>query len=169
MKQITASGVKLGPYQTVVVDGDRYIVNGAAVVPFAALPNGHQVEDWVQPPVDLSPFKAAKNTEINDARMTANRGTFTHAGKVFSCDELSRSDIDGVNGYAALIGDLPPGWPGAWKAADNSYHPIADIPAWGAFYAAMVATGNANFAKSQALKAQLAAATTVEQINAIQW
>lgn len=121
------------------------------------------------PSFTIEGFRAAKNAEINAARLAANRGTFTHAGKVFACDELSRSDIDGVNGYVTLFGALPADWPGAWKSVDNSYAPIATLADWKAFYASMVAAGNDNFAKAQALKAQLAAATTIEQVQAISW
>lgn len=117
----------------------------------------------------LEHAKARKNAEINAARLQANRTSFTHAGKSFACDELSRSDIDGTNGYVTLHSALPDGWPGGWKAIDNSYLPIPDVPAWTAFYTAMFAAGNANFAHAQALKAQLEAATTVEQVNAIRW
>lgn len=121
------------------------------------------------PEPTIGALKAAKNSEINQARATANTSTFTHDGKAFSCDALSRSDIDGVNGYVALYGTLPPTFPGAWKAADNSYYPIADVAAWKAFYASMVATGSANYIHAQELKAQLTAATTTEAVAAIVW
>lgn len=88
---------------------------------------------------------------------------------MISCDQLSRSDIDGVNGYVALNGALPPSWPGAWKAVDNTLLTISDVAGWGAFYGSMVATGSANFAHSQTLKAALAAATTAAEIAAIVW
>lgn len=114
-------------------------------------------------------LKAVKNAEINAARAAANTGTFDHVGKTFSCDALSRGDIDGVNGEVALTGALPQGFPGAWKAADNSYLPITDVPAWTAFYRAMVSQGAANFAHAQQLKAQLAAASTPEAVAAIAW
>lgn len=117
----------------------------------------------------LDEIKAAKNSEINAARLAANRGTFTHSGKTFACDELSRSDIDGVNGIVALIDALPPSWPGAWKAADNSYLAIATVGEWTAFYAAMVAQGTTNFVHAQSLKAALAAATTPGEVAAIHW
>lgn len=114
-------------------------------------------------------IKAAKNTEINLARAAANTGTFIHDGKAFACDALSRGDIDGVNGEVALTGALPQDFPGAWKALDNTFLPIADVAAWTAFYRAMVAQGAANFAHAQQLKAQLAAATTPEAVAAIVW
>lgn len=121
------------------------------------------------PAPTLDELKAAKNSEINQARATANASTFTHDAKVFSCDALSRGDIDGVNGYVAIFAALPPTFPGAWKAADNSYYPIADVAAWKSFFASMVATGAANFNHAQELKAQLAAATTPAAVAAIVW
>lgn len=130
-------------------------------------------EGWpllADPPAPtLDELKTAKNAEINQARATANASTFTHDTKVFSCDALSRGDIDGVNGYVAIFAALPPTFPGPWKAADNSYYPIADVAAWKSFYASMVATGAANFIHAQELKAQLAAATVPEEVAAIVW
>lgn len=122
-----------------------------------------------QAAANLAQAKAVKNAWINTSRLAANRGAFTHGGKSFACDELSRSDIDGITSFVTLAGSLPPGWPGAWKAVDNTYLPITSVAEWTAFVASMVSAGNANFAKAQALKAQLAAATTSEQINAIVW
>lgn len=117
----------------------------------------------------LEKAKASKNAAINAARMSANTSSFTHAGKAFSCDRLSRSDIDGVNGLVSIINSLPPGWPGAWKAVDNTYHLIPDVTAWVAFYGAMVATGTAHFAHSQALKALLVNAGTPAEVAEIHW
>jgi hypothetical protein len=119
--------------------------------------------------VTLEDAKTAKNAEINAARADANSRTFHHDGREFACDALSRSDIDGINGYVALNGGFPEQFPGAWKAVDNSYYPLPGIASWKAFYAAMVATGAANFAHAQNLKAQLASATTVEEVEAIAW
>ncbi|MDP3225827.1 MAG: DUF4376 domain-containing protein [Rubrivivax sp.] len=117
----------------------------------------------------LASLKAAKNAEINAARLAANFTTFPHADKVFSCDALSRSDIDGTNGVITLMGGFPPNWPGGWKAVDNTYVQITTREQWEAFYLSMCATGAANFAHSQTLKATLAAATTAEQVAAITW
>jgi len=121
------------------------------------------------PVVPLAELKAAKNAEINAARLAANFSTFTHAGKQIACDQLSRSDIDGTNGFVSLYGSMPPGWPGGWKAVDNTYVAIATVNDWKAFYASMFAAGNANFAHAQALKAQLDAAATAEEVATIVW
>ena len=127
-------------------------------------------EPPVQPkPETLEEAKARKNAEINAARLRANRASFTHESKEFACDELSRSDIDGTNGYVAINNALPQGWPGGWKCIDNTYFAIADVAQWKAFYGSMFASGNANFAKAQALKARLEAAQTVDEVNAIGW
>lgn len=144
-------------------------VNGKIVGRFACPQPGFADEFVADDAPDLDDLKTAKNVEINIARAAANTGTFVHAGKAISCDLLSRSDIDGVNGYVALYGALPPAFPGAWKAVDNSYLPIADVEAWKAFYAAMIAQGAANFAHAQDLKAQLAAAATAEDVAAVAW
>lgn len=121
------------------------------------------------PASTLDELKAAKNADINAARLKANRSTFTHAGKEFACDELSRSDIDGANGMITNLGAMPPGWPGGWKAVDNTVLPIAAVADWKAFYGSMFASGNANFIHAQDLKTALAAATTAAQVAAIVW
>lgn len=117
----------------------------------------------------LHEIKASKNAEINATRLAANRGTFQFDGRPIACDELSRSDIDGVNGYVGLTGRLPPDFPGVWKAADNSFVSIPSVQAWTDFYSAMVAAGTANFTVAQSLKAQLALAETAEDIESIRW
>lgn len=121
------------------------------------------------PAPTLSALKTLRNTDINTWRAAANAGSFSFDGKIFSCDQLSRGDIDGVNGFVSLTGALPPGFPGAWKAIDNSYLAIPDVAAWTGFYGAMVAAGAANFSHAQTLKAQLAAAATAEEVAAIVW
>ncbi|WP_413672255.1 DUF4376 domain-containing protein [Massilia cellulosiltytica] len=119
--------------------------------------------------VDLVEMKAAKNAAINAWRATANQTTFPHAGKLIACDALSRSDIDGVANNIALFGVFPDGFPGAWKAVDNTMIPLADVDAFRSMYASMTAQGTENFNHAQALKAQLAAASTPEEVAAIEW
>jgi len=119
------------------------------------------------PPKTTEQAKYEKNAAINAARMAANQSHFTFQGKQIAADQLSRSDIDAMHGAVLMLGGLPAGFPGAWKTKDNSYVPIPDVATWGAFYGAMVAQGSANFANSQALKAQIAAATTPEEVEAV--
>jgi len=119
--------------------------------------------------VDIEMMKAAKNEQINGWRAAANTSTFSHAGKDFDCDALSRSDIDGVANHVGLFQDFPTGFLGVWKAADNTMLEVPDVDAFRALYASMTAQGAANFMHSQELKAQLAAATTPEAVAAITW
>ncbi len=132
-----------------------------------------QIVEDVQPPQEtLFALKERKNQEINASRLSANQSTFTYNGKVFACDQLSRGDIDAVNGIVSLINALPPNWVGGWKASDNSIQVIATVNDWIAFYGAMVAQGTANFVKSQTLKAQLEAAFLAENraaMESISW
>lgn len=126
----------------------------------------YTTKQW-EDPRTLADLKAAKNAAINAARLKANQSHFTFAGKQIAVDPLSRSDIDAAHGAILMLGAMPGGWPGGWKAMDNTIVPIADLATWGQFYGAMVAQGTANFAHAQALKAQLASATTPEEVAAV--
>lgn len=149
-------------------------------VPFTADPNDYfehgrdiyaaAIEAGPAPYQDqrtLDELKAEKNAAINESRLRANQSHFTFAGKQIAVDPLSRSDIDAAHGMILALQAMPPGWPGGWKAMDNTICAINDVPTWLAFYGAMVAQGTANFNHAQALKAQLAAATTPEEVEAI--
>lgn len=125
-----------------------------------------QAEAWVD---DLALAREAKRADINAQRDAADRGQFEYAGRRFDADAASQSRITAVALVVARTRALPDNFPGAWKDADNGYLPIPDTATWDAFYGAMVAQGTANFARSEALKARLAAATTVEEVAAITW
>lgn len=118
---------------------------------------------------DIGVLVAAKNVAINTWRAAANLSSFPHAGKVIACDALSRSDIDAVANHIALFGAFPAGFPGGWKAVDNSLVMLPDLDAFRAMYASMTAQGTENFNHSQSLKAALALATTPEEVAAIEW
>ena len=119
--------------------------------------------------LELAQAKVSKNQQINEWRAAANQTYFTHQDKQIACDQLSRSDIDAVAANISLTGGFPVGFPGGWKAKDNTYVVLANIDAFKDMYASMTAQGAANFTKSQSLKAAVTAATTAEQINAIVW
>lgn len=125
-------------------------------------------KEWVDPRT-MEDLRTACRNRINVARLNANQSGFIHEGKLFATDPLSRSDIDGINGYVTLYGMLPTDWVGAWKAEDNTYLPIEDLDAWKAFYGSMVAAGNTNFAISEQLKLDLKNAITAEEVEAIVW
>lgn len=117
----------------------------------------------------LDALKEDRRQAINQAWDAANVGSFTFAGKQIACDKSSRSDIDGVNAEVALTGAMPSAFPGAWKALDNTWVPVSDVATWTLLIQAMVAQGHANFARAQARKAEIDAATTPEALEAIVW
>lgn len=119
------------------------------------------------PPSDFQ--RAAKLAEIDSSRLAANTRTFPFSGKEFSVDALGRSDLDATAIYVALNNALPDSWPGVWKATDGTTVPITNVAQFRALYKAMVDTGTTNFIKAETLKAQVAAATTLAQLNAIRW
>lgn len=117
----------------------------------------------------LAQAKVAKNNQINAWRLAANQLTFPHGGKVFDCDALSRSDIEGTQGQVTNLDAMPPGWPGGWKAKDNTYLAITTIAQWKDFYSAMYTQGLVNFVRAQELKTALEAATTLAEVSVITW
>lgn len=123
---------------------------------------------WIET-ASLAELKVRKNEEINAARLAVNRSTFTYQGKLIACDELSRSDIDAINGIVAVTQSLPPNWVGGWKAVDNTYVVISTVLQWINFYGAMVAQGSSNFAHAQQLKATLLAAQDAAAVAQIKW
>ena len=126
-------------------------------------------EDIERAALSVDALRVAKSIEIDDWRAAANASTFPFGGKLIACDALSRSDLDGVVGHIALFNAFPAGFPGGWKATDKTMLPLPDVDAFRAMYAAMTEQGTRNFNHSQELKAQLAAASTPEEIAAIQW
>lgn len=144
-----------------LIDGE-----GAAI---GDLWDGTQFVKPEPPPPNLAELRAAKNEAINSWRAAANQSVFSHAEKKIACDQLSRSDIDGVANHISLFGTFPDGFPGGWKATDNTMIPLLDIDSFRALYASMTAQGTANFNHAQDLKAALAAATTPDEIEAITW
>lgn len=121
----------------------------------------------------ITEAKAEKNAQIDREREAANNTSFKHNGLTIACDPLSFKDIASTANNIALFGTFPPAFPGGWKGKDEegktAYVPMPTVDDFKAFYASMTAQGTANFNKSQTLKAQLAAAKTIEEINAIAW
>jgi hypothetical protein len=168
MKSIISPTGTFGGFTQVNTLADSYDADGT-IYPFNVIGSPNSIGTWVEPAPDLTQAKLDKNLQINSWRSLANKSTFTHLGKTIACDDLSRSDIDAVAGSVSLNGAFPTGFPGAWKATDNSYLLLPDLASFKAMYSSMTAQGTANFQHSQTLKTALAAATTLDQINAIVW
>jgi hypothetical protein len=144
-----------------------------AWVPIPISPNPNYTLNWVTKVWEdtrlLADVKAAQKLAINLARAAANQTSFTYLGKEIAVDQLSRSDIEGTNGYITANNTFPYGWPDGWKAMDNSFVTIMDVATWKEFYAAMVNQGTANFLKAQSLKTAIDVATTIPEVEAIVW
>ena len=113
--------------------------------------------------------KAAKNNLINSWRAQANQTYFVHLGKQVACDALSRGDIDAVANEINLNGVFPYGFPGVWKAIDNTYISMDTLDKFKAMYSSMTLQGTINFGRSMTLKSQLAAATSLGAVEALAW
>lgn len=170
MKQLNSVQGVFGPFSSIQTLEDRYICDGMDFQ-FDVIGDA-VIEDYVVQPASSQSIDAAKvkkNQQINEWRLAANQTSFPHSGKSIACDALSRSDIDAVANSISLSGSFPVGFPGAWKAIDNTYVMLPDVDAFKALHASMTLQGTINFGKSQTLKTQLAAATTLDQINSITW
>lgn len=117
----------------------------------------------------LADLRQAKVNQINAAHMLANVTSFTFMGKEIQANAHSMQQIQITDLGIRRRGGLRANWQGAWKTLDNGHVLIPDLATWNAFMDAIEDTGSANFAKAQALKAQLASATTSEQVAAITW
>jgi hypothetical protein len=115
----------------------------------------------------LDELKVAKREEITAQRLLADADHFIYAGKAIRTADKDMMDL--LIADARIRKGFPINWPGGWKAIDNSYVPITTIAEWDAFFIAMYDTGIDNFNHSQGLKMQIDAATTPEEVAAIQW
>lgn len=113
--------------------------------------------------------KIAKGAEINAARRAALSGLFTWRGHQISHDDEARSNIESTSSYISSSGALPPGWPGYWKAEDNTLVPLTTLADWQDFLAARTARGTAIFSYSEQMKAQILAAQTIAEVDAVTW
>lgn len=153
---------------------DTYRVVQGEAVEFPPKPSARHQWDWTaQAWADqrtLAQAKIKKNTEIDSAREAANRSHFVFQSLQIAADDMSMKDILATNGDVQNLGSFVTGWPGGWKAMNGAgFVAIPDVATWHQFFRAMVTQGATNFEYSQQLKATLAAATTLAQVDAITW
>jgi hypothetical protein len=117
----------------------------------------------------LAVARSARSEQVNAWRSAASQACFAYQDKQFSCDPQSRQELDGIANTIALSGAFPPGFPGYWKAADNTPLPLPDIASFAALYGAMVERNTRVFNLAQELKQRIADAATVAGIEAVRW
>lgn len=96
--------------------------------------------------------------------------SFTYNGIVYDGNADAQTNIEIAAKVVSTGGSLPDGL--EWRAQDNSMHPMgaADIQAlYSAMLDAIAALRFGSYAKSWALKAQIAAATSLSEIQAVTW
>lgn len=118
------------------------------------------------PEPTLDELQEAKKTEINIARETAKYAGINHNGYDWQTDNEARDNINGtltaVNAGVPLPSDF------TWRTEDNQDVPM-DAAGLTALSAAVLAQDFALYQQSWALKAQVDAATTAEEVAAINW
>ena len=152
---------------TGVDDTSHYIADGA-LVPIPARPGNHHTFDytakqWIDPRT-LSDLQVAKWEQIKRARANAEFGGFTWDGSPFDSDAISQSRIQGAVQLAAMA----PGFTIDWTLANNSVRNLsaADLAAVGVALGLHVGTQHA---KARVLRAQIEAATTADEVDAVVW
>jgi len=110
--------------------------------------------------------KDAKRTRINAAALAAIDAGFEHDGHVFDSDARSQTNIIGTANAVGAGIPLPEGF--TWRTKDNENVPM-DGTAIIALGAALLQHVNTQYAISWQLKADIEAAKTPEELDAIRW
>lgn len=127
--------------------------------------------DAAMPGVSLDRAKLAKRAEINRARDAAEAAGFTYLGKPFDSNAQAIKRLYGaaMAAQSAIAGGAVATDPFVdWTCADGTVLTMTYAQTAGVI-AAMASVGNALHIKARTLKAQIEAATTVEEVSAIQW
>lgn len=179
VSQLDADGYYVGTTtaQRSPLEQGVFLIPGGAVDAFPpVVPQGKRArwsDGWVlediptpatAPAPTLEQIRAAKLVEIDRARDTALEDGFLFGGVRYDCDDLSVQRITG----AAVLGILNPAFVTPWITFDNSVVTLtaADLAGLGAAAAGHVAT---QLFKARELKDEVLAATTAEQVSAINW
>lgn len=125
-----------------------------------------QPEPPSEPEPTLDEIKQFKSQEITSACIRAIDSGFVHEGHPYDSDIVSRTNIIGTaTGVQAGI-PLPEGF--TWRTSDNENVPMGG-PGIIALGAALLQHVNQQYATSWQLKAEVEAATTPDDVEAIRW
>lgn len=124
------------------------------------------IDDYCEP--TLNELKEAKRAEINQARDEAEQGGFEHMGKVFDSDIVSCIRIQGAaqSMQAAIMAEEVPTI--TWTTKDNSTVELTAQELLG-LSVSLAEWSNTCHQKAAALKAQIDAAETAEELENITW
>jgi hypothetical protein len=113
----------------------------------------------------LNEAKAARRAAINAARDAACQADVTVAGTAWQADARSQQML----ASAITIGGAGLPLPASWRARDNSNMAVSSLSDLLPIAAAIAAQTQAAYEKGWALKAQIDAATTAAEVEAIKW
>lgn len=121
------------------------------------------IDDYCEP--TLNELKEAKRAEINQARDEAEQGGFEYMGKVFDSDPISCQRISMAAQAMAFADDIAKI---TWTCQDNTTIDLNKTQIVGVVVA-LAEWSNTCHQKATALKAQIDAAKTAEELEKITW
>jgi len=139
-----------------------------SIKPRGAPPSGNHVFNYTtkqwEDPRTLADLKAAQWTRIKTARTQADYAGFTWAGSTFDSDAISQNRITGAVTLAQMSADFTIDW----TLKDNTTRTLdqLDMLRVGGTLGAHVVT---QFARAQARRQSIEAATTRAEVEAVVW
>jgi hypothetical protein len=146
-------------------NGSQWVAKGDRPGPWAVW--DAQGKQWVDPR-DLASLKAAHWIGIKAERDQREYGTFTWDGSEFDCNRDSTAKIMGAVQTAMLSAQAGQSFSVDWTLADNTVRVMSGVDMISAGMTLMAAVSNL-YETSRTLRAQIDAATTAEEVQAITW
>lgn len=148
------------------------VPDGLTLVPLdAPLPDGtHRVVDGVPEPITVEPsideLKAAKRADLEREREARNQLPIAFNGVLFDADATAQRNVSAWQTQIANAAPVPDGF--QWRDHANDYH-AADAAFVNSLGSAITLRGTFLYQQMWALKAQVDAATTAAEVEAIAW
>lgn len=119
------------------------------------------------PAEKLAAAKKAKADAIDGKTDALIEAGFSYEGQVFSLSRQAQQNLAGL--LTAIAAGFPVTWPKTWNTLDDSgTHTVQDAAEFQLFYGTAMATVEAHLNSGTALKDQVRAAKTVEEVSAIE-
>lgn len=147
---------------------DEFYVENKVLVPKGPRPSDDHEFDYTtkkwKDPRTLAQIKAVRWNKIKRSRTEAEEAGFTWDGSTFDSDEVSQRRI----GDAVTMAGIVPGFTIDWTLADNTVRTLsaADMVNVGLSLSQHI---QAVFQRGRARRAEIEAATTKQEVNAIDW
>ena len=171
---VLAQDATYGGYEALSSDSAIGIENPRSVLAEKPMPPTRwhvwdkQAWAWVATPEALEEAKAFVKNQINTERNIAERSGFVAYGKLFDSDDKAIQRILGAAQAAVIAKQLGKPLSIEWTCADNTTL-IMDADMLIEIPVILAQTADALHQKARALKAQIDAATTLNEIAAIVW